>query len=158
MARSAGRIEIEYYGKDDLAADSGCARPGLGVTFGFHEVCVIDGGSASPQVSPRRCLRPATPGRRCPSRSPDIWTLYSGDQAFADVKALVDLGPRPAELRRARAGAPIHHQPRSRRPAGKSSARNSRTTPRAGTHQVLQPHRPVRRRPDDPAGDRLLPF
>jgi len=28
---------------------------------------------------------------------PDIWTLYSGDRAFADVKALVDLGPRPAE-------------------------------------------------------------
>jgi hypothetical protein len=27
---------------------------------------------------------------------PDIWTLYSGDRAFADVKALVDLGPRPA--------------------------------------------------------------
>ncbi len=27
----------------------------------------------------------------------DIWTLYSGGQAFADVKALVDLGPRPAE-------------------------------------------------------------
>jgi hypothetical protein len=28
---------------------------------------------------------------------PDIWNLYSGDRAFADVKALVDLGPRPAE-------------------------------------------------------------
>jgi Zn-dependent M28 family amino/carboxypeptidase len=27
---------------------------------------------------------------------PDIWTLYSGDRAFADVKTLVDLGPRPA--------------------------------------------------------------
>jgi len=27
----------------------------------------------------------------------NIWTLYSGDRAFADVKALVDLGPRPAE-------------------------------------------------------------
>jgi glutaminyl-peptide cyclotransferase len=27
----------------------------------------------------------------------DIWTLYSGDRAFADVKALVDMGPRPAE-------------------------------------------------------------
>jgi glutaminyl-peptide cyclotransferase len=27
---------------------------------------------------------------------PDIWTLYSGDRAFADVKYLVDLGPRPA--------------------------------------------------------------
>jgi len=26
----------------------------------------------------------------------DIWTLYNGDRAFADVKALVDLGPRPA--------------------------------------------------------------
>jgi len=28
---------------------------------------------------------------------PDIWNLYSGDRAFADVKALVDLGPRPAQ-------------------------------------------------------------
>jgi len=27
---------------------------------------------------------------------PDIWTLYSGDRAFADVRTLVDLGPRPA--------------------------------------------------------------
>jgi Zn-dependent M28 family amino/carboxypeptidase len=27
---------------------------------------------------------------------PAIWTLYSGDRAFADVKTLVDLGPRPA--------------------------------------------------------------
>jgi Zn-dependent M28 family amino/carboxypeptidase len=27
---------------------------------------------------------------------PNIWTLYSGDRAFADVKTLVDLGPRPA--------------------------------------------------------------
>ena len=26
----------------------------------------------------------------------DIWNLYSGDRAFADVKTLVDLGPRPA--------------------------------------------------------------
>jgi hypothetical protein len=26
----------------------------------------------------------------------DIWSLYSGDRAFADVKTLVDLGPRPA--------------------------------------------------------------
>jgi hypothetical protein len=26
----------------------------------------------------------------------DIWTIYSGDSAFADVKTLVDLGPRPA--------------------------------------------------------------
>jgi glutaminyl-peptide cyclotransferase len=35
----------------------------------------------------------------------DIWTLYSGDRAFADVKTLVDLGPRPAgsaELEKAR--------------------------------------------------------
>jgi glutaminyl-peptide cyclotransferase len=35
----------------------------------------------------------------------DIWTLYSGDRAFADVKVLVDLGPRPAqsaELQKAR--------------------------------------------------------
>jgi len=28
---------------------------------------------------------------------PDIWTLYSGDRAFADVTALVDMGPRPAQ-------------------------------------------------------------
>jgi hypothetical protein len=27
---------------------------------------------------------------------PDIWTLYDGDRAVADVKTLVDLGPRPA--------------------------------------------------------------
>jgi len=27
---------------------------------------------------------------------PNIWTLYNGDRAFADVKALVDMGPRPA--------------------------------------------------------------
>jgi Zn-dependent M28 family amino/carboxypeptidase len=27
---------------------------------------------------------------------PDIWSLYDGDRAFADVKTLVDLGPRPA--------------------------------------------------------------
>jgi len=27
---------------------------------------------------------------------PDIWTLYSGDRAFADVKAQVDMGPRPS--------------------------------------------------------------
>lgn len=27
----------------------------------------------------------------------DIWTLYSGERAFNDVKTLVDLGPRPAE-------------------------------------------------------------
>src|SRR5277367_1477785 len=27
---------------------------------------------------------------------PEIWNLFSGDRAFADVKALVDLGPRPA--------------------------------------------------------------
>jgi hypothetical protein len=27
---------------------------------------------------------------------PDIWNLYSGDRAFADVKTLVDMGPRPA--------------------------------------------------------------
>jgi glutaminyl-peptide cyclotransferase len=26
---------------------------------------------------------------------PDIWTLYDGDRAFADVKTLVDMGPRP---------------------------------------------------------------
>ena len=26
----------------------------------------------------------------------DLWNLYSGDRAFADVKTLVDLGPRPA--------------------------------------------------------------
>src|SRR5580700_2663148 len=27
---------------------------------------------------------------------PNIWNLYNGDRAFADVKAQVDLGPRPA--------------------------------------------------------------
>jgi len=27
---------------------------------------------------------------------PEIWNLYSGDRAFADVKALVDIGPRPS--------------------------------------------------------------
>ena len=27
---------------------------------------------------------------------PDLWNLYSGERAFADVRALVDLGPRPA--------------------------------------------------------------
>lgn len=27
---------------------------------------------------------------------PEIWNLYSGDRAFADVKFLVDLGPRPS--------------------------------------------------------------
>jgi len=27
----------------------------------------------------------------------DLWNLFSGDRAFADVKAQVDLGPRPAE-------------------------------------------------------------
>jgi hypothetical protein len=27
---------------------------------------------------------------------PNIWTLYDGDRAFADVKEQVDLGPRPA--------------------------------------------------------------
>jgi len=28
---------------------------------------------------------------------PDLWNLYNGDRAFADVRTLVDLGPRPAE-------------------------------------------------------------
>jgi len=35
----------------------------------------------------------------------NLWELYSGDRAFADVKALVDMGPRPAgsaELEKAR--------------------------------------------------------
>ena len=35
----------------------------------------------------------------------DLWSLYNGDRAFADVKALVDMGPRPAgsaELEKAR--------------------------------------------------------
>ncbi|HEX4085738.1 MAG TPA: M28 family peptidase [Chthoniobacteraceae bacterium] len=27
---------------------------------------------------------------------PQIWNLYNGDRAFADVKALVDIGPRPS--------------------------------------------------------------
>jgi len=27
---------------------------------------------------------------------PEIWNLYSGDRAFADVKTLVDIGPRPS--------------------------------------------------------------
>ena len=26
----------------------------------------------------------------------DIWSLYSGDRAFADVKRLVEMGPRPS--------------------------------------------------------------
>jgi glutaminyl-peptide cyclotransferase len=28
---------------------------------------------------------------------PEIWNLFNGDRAFADVKAQIDLGPRPAE-------------------------------------------------------------
>jgi Zn-dependent M28 family amino/carboxypeptidase len=42
----------------------------------------------------------------CHAKPPaEIWKLYSGDRAFADVKALVDMGPRPAgspELEKAR--------------------------------------------------------
>jgi len=36
-------------------------------------------------------------GSDAPKPVPDIWNLYNGDRAFADVKAQVDLGPRPAE-------------------------------------------------------------
>lgn len=41
-------------------------------------------------------LSPALLAACHPKPAADIWDLYSGDRAFADVKTLVDMGPRPA--------------------------------------------------------------
>ena len=57
------------------------------------------GGTASPQrTASQQSSASSFSARVIPAAPPsaDIWTLYDGDRAFADVKTLVDLGPRPA--------------------------------------------------------------
>ena len=85
----------------------------------------------------------------------DIWKLFSGDRAFADVKAQVDLGPRPAAsmaLDKTRQYMIAE--------AGKGRVEDRapgiRGRHAAGEDQVLQRDRALRGRPDDAAGHRLL--
>jgi glutaminyl-peptide cyclotransferase len=52
-------------------------RRGLGLAFSLALLTACHAGSDAKPV-------------------PDIWTLFDGDRAFADVKAQVDIGPRPS--------------------------------------------------------------
>src|SRR4029077_18181978 len=83
-----GRIEIEYYGADDLQRIMqligsqlenvvGDMRSTLSRALFFASSAILS-------------------GQGCSLRSAPLWENFSGEKSFAHVQHLVDLGPRPA--------------------------------------------------------------
>ena len=52
--------------------------------------------ASSPEPAPSSAPAQAAPPSSSASPVPEIWKQFSGDKAFAHVKRLVDLGPRPS--------------------------------------------------------------